>query len=124
MPVEWRPRGRCEQAWRLWGARLFCARRLGAVCDTRWESDTSNRLFGWVVSDTLAGVRHQEVGCLDMGCLEVGCRECLTPVGCQTPWVAGDAAARALCLLSGGRVVQAQEPAQQAGRGRGGLQVG
>src|SRR5690606_23920861 len=90
--------------------RLFCARRLGTVCDTRWESGTSNRLFGWVVSDTLAGVRHLDVGCLEVCCLEVGCRRCLTPVGCQTPWMAGGAAARALCLLSGGRVVGVSKP--------------
>src|SRR5690606_4867967 len=54
-------------------------------------------------SDTLAGVRHLDVGCLEVCCLEVGCRRCLTPVGCQTPWMAGGAAARALWLLGGGR---------------------
>src|SRR5690606_15942067 len=41
--------------------------------------------------------------------LEVGYGRCLTPVGCQTPWMAGGAAARALCLLSGGRVVGVSE---------------
>src|SRR5690606_32251814 len=46
--------------------------------------------------------------------------------GWPTSLTAGVAAARcnAFLPLCGGRVVQAQEPAQQAGRGRGGFEVG